>query len=123
MNSHFGYATSLGGSKMYEPADGKIAVEYKNVSWQPVTIDVYRMVRICDAESCRFLDNTKEGHTLVFKINELKSITTSKDESYSVISGCCRERAPLPIRRSLVHRRQDVHESGKGLHHVDQAIC
>lgn len=94
-NSHFGYATALGGSKMYEPVDGKIAVEYKNISQQPVTIDVYRMVRICDAESCRFLDNARKGHTLVFKINELKSITTSKDESYSVISGVAESGRPF----------------------------
>jgi hypothetical protein len=87
VGGRFGYATGLGGSKNYDPADGKVAVQFKNVSEQPVTIDVYRIVRICDAESCKFLDNTKKGHTLVFKVNEFKSITTSKDESYSVISG------------------------------------
>ena len=86
-NNRFGFATGLGGAKIYEPADGKVAVQYKNVSQEPVTIDVYRIVRICDAESCRFLDNSKKGSWLVFKIDEFKSITTSKDGSYSVISG------------------------------------
>jgi hypothetical protein len=95
VGSRFGFATALGGSKSYEPVNGKIAVEYKNVSQVPVTIDVYRMVRICDAESCQFLDNTKKGHTLVFKVNEFKSITTSKDESYSVISGVAESGRPF----------------------------
>ncbi|HEY2466621.1 MAG TPA: hypothetical protein VGI45_02115 [Terracidiphilus sp.] len=94
-NSHFGFATALGGSKTYEPAGGKVAIEYKNISQEPVTIDVFRIVRICDAESCRFLDNTQKGHTLVFKIDELKSITTSKDESYSVISGVAQSGRPF----------------------------
>ena len=87
VGSRSGFATALGASKTYEPAGGKVAVQCKNVSQEPVTIDVYRIIRICDAESCPLLDNTKKGHTLVFKVNEFKSITTSKDESYSVISG------------------------------------
>jgi len=95
VGSRFGYATGLGGSKDYEPINGKVAVEYKNVSKEPVTINVYRMVRICDAESCKFLDNTKKGHTLVFKVDEFKSITTSKDESYSVISGVAQSGRPF----------------------------
>lgn len=87
VGSRFGFETGLGASKIYEPADGKVAVQYKNISDQPVTIDVYRVIRICDAEACQFLDNTRKGHRLVFKIDEFKSITTSKDESYSVIEG------------------------------------
>ena len=86
-NSHFAFATALGGSKSYDPTDGKVVIEYKNVSREPVTIDVFRLVRICDAESCKFVDETKKGHTLVFKVKEFKSITTSADRSYSVISG------------------------------------
>jgi hypothetical protein len=93
--SHFGFATAIGGSKMYEPVDGKVVVDYKNVSQEPVTIDVYRLVRICDAESCQLLDNTRKGHTLVFKVDEFKSITTSKDESYSVISGVAQSGRPF----------------------------
>ncbi|HEY1578039.1 MAG TPA: hypothetical protein VGF82_13295 [Terracidiphilus sp.] len=94
-NSHFGFATAIGGSKSYEAAAGKIAVEYKNISAEPVTIDVYRIIRICDAESCKFLDNTKKGHTLVFKVDQFKSITTSKDESYSVIAGVAQSGRPF----------------------------
>jgi hypothetical protein len=95
VGSRFGFATALGGSKTYQPAGGKVAVQCKNISQEPVTIDVYRIVRICDAESCRLLDNTKKGHTLVFKVNEFKSITTSKDESYSVISGVAESGRPF----------------------------
>jgi hypothetical protein len=95
VGSRYGFATGLGGSKIYQPTDGRIAVEYKNVSQEPVTINVYRLVRICDAESCRFVDNSKKGHTLVFKVAEFKSITTSKDESYSVISGVAESDRPF----------------------------
>jgi hypothetical protein len=86
-DTHFGFATALGGSKEYPPVSGKIAVEYKNISQQPVTIDVYRIQRTCEAEACRFFDSTRKGRTQVFKIDEFKSITTSSDGSYSVISG------------------------------------
>lgn len=95
VGDRFGFTTALGGSKSYDPTDGKIAIEYKNVWKEPVTIDVFRLVRICDAESCKFLDNSKKGHMLVFKVNELKSITTSKDESYSVISGIAESGRPF----------------------------
>jgi len=95
VGTRFAFATALGGSKKYDPVDGKVAIEYKNVSQEPVTINVYRMVRICDAESCQFVDNSKKGHTLVFKVSEFKSITTSKDESYSVISGVAESGRPF----------------------------
>jgi hypothetical protein len=94
----YGYATGLGGSKDYTPVSGKIAVEYKNVSQEPVTIDVYRVERICDAESCRFFDNKRKGHTLVFKVDEFKSITSSSDQSYSVISGVAMSGRPFQVR-------------------------
>lgn len=71
----------------YTPVGGKIAVEYKNVSQQPVTIDVYRIERTCEAEACRLFDSSKKGTWLVFKVDEFKSITNSNDSSYSVISG------------------------------------
>ena len=98
VGGRFGYATGLGGSKKYEPIDGKVVVEHKNVSQEPVTIDVYRMVRICDAESCQFVDTAKKGHTLIFKAREFKSITTSKDGSYSVISGVAESGRPFRFR-------------------------
>jgi hypothetical protein len=71
----------------YTPTNGKVAVEYKNVSQQPVTIDVYRVERTCDAEACKLFDNSRKGTWLVFKIDQFKSITNSADTSYSVISG------------------------------------
>ncbi len=71
----------------YTPSDGKVVVEYKNVSQQTVSIDVYRLERTCEAESCRLFDNSKKGSWLVFEVDEFRSITNSNDGSYSVISG------------------------------------
>jgi hypothetical protein len=85
--NHYSIATSLGASQKYMPIAGKILVEYKNVSNEPVTINVYKVLRTCEAEACRFLDAKQQGQWLVFKVDEFKSITTSKDGSYSVISG------------------------------------
>jgi hypothetical protein len=88
VNDHplvFASARSAQGS--YTPTNGKVVVEYKNVSQQQVTIDVYRIERTCDAEACKLFDQSKKGSWLVFKINEFKSITSSADMSYSVISG------------------------------------
>ncbi|HEX7136272.1 MAG TPA: hypothetical protein VF219_00425 [Vicinamibacterales bacterium] len=80
-------ATPLGASMKYKPAAGKISIEYKNMSAEPVTINVYRVKRTCEAEACRFLNGNEKARWLVFKVDEFKSITTSKDGSYSVISG------------------------------------
>src|SRR5215831_9210822 len=80
-------ATALGASMKYKPVSGKITVEYKNVSSEPVTIDIYRVKRTCDAEACKFFKYGDKGRWLVFKVDEFKSITTSSDASYSVISG------------------------------------
>lgn len=93
-----GFATSLGGSKEYAPVDGKISVEYKNLSTQPVTIDIFRIRRTCDAEACKFIDKNAKGRTLVFKIAAFKSITTSSDKSYSVISGTAMSGRPFTVR-------------------------
>jgi len=71
----------------YTPTNGRVVVEYKNVSQQPVTINVYRLERTCEAEACRLFDPNKKGSFLVFKIDEFKSITNSADTSYSVVSG------------------------------------
>jgi len=81
------FSAARGAQGNYTPTDGKVVVEYKNVSQEPVTIDVYRLERTCDAEGCRLFDPSKKGSFLVFKIDEFKSITTSADGSYSVISG------------------------------------
>jgi hypothetical protein len=91
-------ATPLGAAMKYKPASGKIIVEYKNVSTEPVTIDIYRVKRTCEAEACRFFSYGDKGHWLVFKVDEFKSITTSSDESYSVISGVAQSGRPFKAR-------------------------
>ena len=85
--THYSFATSLAASQSYTPVSGRISVEYKNVSKEPVTIDVYRIQRTCEAEACKFLDASQKTRWLVFKVDEFKSIVNSKDGSYSVISG------------------------------------
>jgi hypothetical protein len=80
-------ALPLGGSMKYKPVSGKITVEYKNVSSEPVTINIYRVRRTCESEACKFLDDRQKSRWLVFKVDEFTSITTSRDGSYSVISG------------------------------------
>jgi hypothetical protein len=85
--TQYSISTPLGAAMKYKPVAGKISVEYKNVSSQPVTINVFRVRRTCDAEACKFLKNGEKGTWLVYKVDEFKSIATSKDESYSVISG------------------------------------
>ena len=72
-------ATALGAAKKYTPAAGKISIEYKNISREPVTIDVYRVQRTCDAEACKFLEEGQKGRWLVYKVEEFKTIATSKD--------------------------------------------
>jgi hypothetical protein len=86
-NSHQPFASKLDGYGHYTPTDGKLVVEYKNVSQEPVTIDVFRIERTCEAEACKFFDPNQKGRSMVFKVAEFKSITTSADGSYSTISG------------------------------------
>jgi hypothetical protein len=81
------FSAAWGAVGNYSPTGGRVAVEYRNVSQQAVTIDVYRIVRSCDAEACRLFESSKKGTRLVMKIDEFKSITNSADTSYSVISG------------------------------------
>jgi hypothetical protein len=92
------FATAMGASAKYTPASGKISIEYKNVSGEPVTINVYRVKRTCDAEACKFLDEHLKSSWLVFKVGEFTSITTSKDESYSVISAVTLAGRPFSFR-------------------------
>lgn len=94
---HVPFDSARGGSGTYEPTDGKITVEYKNISQETVTIDIYQIVRICDAEACSLFDNSKKGSFLAFRIDEFKSITNSKDGSYSVISGVAESGQPFRI--------------------------
>ena len=95
---HTTISTDIGASTFYNPAAGKIAVEYKNVSTGSVTIDIYRVHRTCDAEACKFIDKNAKSRSLVFKIKEFKSITTSNDGSYSTISGIVMSGRPFTVR-------------------------
>ena len=84
--------------KEYPPVSGRVAVQYKNVSQEPVTIDVFRIERICDAKACRFFSSSQKGRWLVFKVDEFKAIITSDDGSYSVISGVAMGGRPFHVR-------------------------
>ena len=64
---NYSIAVPLGASMKYVPASGKITVEYKNVSTEPVAINIYRVHRTCEAEACRFLDHAPKGRWLVFR--------------------------------------------------------
>lgn len=89
---------SIGASKIYNPVGGNISIEYKNISTDPVTINIYSVHRTCEAESCRFIDKNAKSRLLIFKISEFKSITTSKDGSYSTISGTAMSGRPFTVR-------------------------
>lgn len=95
---NYSIATPLGASKKYQPASGKVSIEYKNVSAEPVTINVYQVKRTCDAEACKFLDPGQKGRWFVFKVDEFRSIATSKDGSYSIISGLSESGRPFRFR-------------------------
>lgn len=96
--NHNTLATDIGASTFYNPTDGKISIEYKNVSTEPVTINIYRVQRTCEAEACKFIDKSAKTRSLVFKIKEFKSITTSKDGSYSTVSGIAMSGRPFTMR-------------------------
>ena len=82
-------SSDRGGSKIYRPKDGMIKVEYRNTISRAVTIDIYKVERVCDseAEACEFLNLNELGDWLVYKIGKFTSIQTSKDGSYSTIEG------------------------------------
>src|SRR5215475_3298076 len=63
--THFSIATKIGAWDVYEPDSGRIAVEYKNISHEVVTIDIFQVQRICDAEACKLLDPSQKGRWLV----------------------------------------------------------
>jgi hypothetical protein len=98
LNGSTHIATDIGASTFYNPAAGKISIEYKNVSSDPVIINIYRVHRTCEAEACKFIDKNAKPRSLVFKIKEFKSITTSKDGSYSTISGIAMSGRPFTVR-------------------------
>jgi hypothetical protein len=95
---NYAIATALGASQKYTPVAGRISIEYKNVSSELVTIDVYRVERTCEAEACKFLDESQKGRWLVFKVDEFTSIMTSGDGSYSVIAGVTTAGRPFSVR-------------------------
>lgn len=94
----YSVAASLGASKKYQPVSDKIAIDYKNVSNNPVTIDIYRVKRVCDLEACKFLVEGQKGRWLEFKVDEFKTIETSKDGSYSDISGITLDGRPFHVK-------------------------
>jgi hypothetical protein len=94
----YSIATARGASKKYTPTSGRISIEYKNVSSASVTINVYRVDRTCEAEACMLLDERQKSRWLVFKVDEFTAITTSKDESYSLISGVTTSGRPFNVR-------------------------
>jgi len=94
---NYSIATPLGASMKYTPVAGKISIEYKNMSSEPVSIDIYRVRRTCDAEACTFLDESQKRRWLVFKVGEFTSISTSRDQSYSVISGVAMSGRPFTL--------------------------
>ena len=94
----YSIATPLGAAKKYQPESSKISIEYKNVSSEPVTINIYRVQRVCDAEACKFLNPDQKGRWLVFKVDEFRSISTSKDGSYSLVSGVAESGRPFRFR-------------------------
>lgn len=93
--TRYSIATPLGASMKYKPVSGKILVEYKNLSSAPVTINIYRVKRTCEAEACKFLLPAQKPRWLVFKVDEFKSIATSKDGSYSLVSGVAQSGRPF----------------------------
>ncbi len=95
--TNFVFAARNGAGK-YTPVDGKISLEYKNISNEPITINIYRVQRTCDAEACQFLADGQKARLLVYKVDEFKTITTSKDESYSVIEGTTTLGRPFIVR-------------------------
>lgn len=98
LNSSTHIATDIGASTTYTPANGRVSIEYKNVSTDPVIINVYRVHRTCEAEACKFIDKNAKSRSLVFKIKEFKSIATSKDGSFSTISGIAMSGRPFTVR-------------------------
>ena len=95
---NYSIAVPLGASMKYKPVGGKITIEYRNIAGDPVTIDIYKVRRTCEAEACRVLDEHQKSRWLVFKVDEFKSITTSADGSYSVISGVAASGRPFTFR-------------------------
>ena len=92
------FAAAQSGLGKYTPVAGKVSVEFKNVGSDPVSLDIYRLQRTCDAEACQILAKGEKGRALTFKVEEFKSIATSKDESYSVLTGVTTLGRPFRVR-------------------------
>jgi hypothetical protein len=81
------FSAALGATGKYTPVDGKLSVQYTNISTQPVTINIFHVERTCTAEACKLFDPAAKGRWLVYKIAAFRSISTSRDGSYSTITG------------------------------------
>lgn len=81
----------------FQPIDGAIRLEFKNISQQPVVIDIYSEKEVCDAEACEILKS--KGIEYPFDYGEIDfgykrvllarvdKMETSKDGSYSRVQG------------------------------------
>lgn len=94
----FTFTARANGLMTITPVDGRVAVDLTNKAEHPVTLIVYRLERICEAESCGLIDDAKDGRWMVFKIDEFTSIETSADESFSTISGITTTAKPFIIK-------------------------
>lgn len=92
------FATSMGATQKYTPAKGEIKIKYRNVSKELVTINIFKLKRVCEAESCIYFDPSQEGHWVVIKVGEFKSLSTSKDGSFSVITGITTAGKPFSVK-------------------------
>ena len=87
----------FGATLEYKPVNGKVIIEYKNISDKPVAINVFTEHAICDSMACQYLK--AKGISDLHNYNEVQSdwkriviktifsFQTSKDGSYSIVTG------------------------------------
>lgn len=85
-NDDFSYE-SFNGQGSHYTKEGKVNLEFSNIAKTPVTIRVMQIERTCTAELCALITGTDTLDWKVVRIQELKSITTSNDGSYSTLQG------------------------------------
>lgn len=94
----YSWAAPMGGSKEYTPDAGKITITFRNVSKDPVAINVFKVKRTCKAASCAFVKNKKSTRPMVIKVGLFKAVTKGKDGSYSVVTGVTEAGKPFVAR-------------------------
>jgi len=96
-SSHY-METQYGGGQLYEPEQGKIRIEYKNVGKIDVVIDLFSSQRSCDAEACAILKEHGVSDLLYFnnyteveykqlRVETFQSVEHSADQSYAHVKG------------------------------------